>query len=290
MLKKNSKIKLFHSTKVWALLKRMFKGKYFIKHIIKMHLISLFNRLENNNDTNFCSNGEKIFIDLLFNYFCKLSRENLILFDIGANIGEYSKILFYTSKKFKINVKIHCFEPTSSCYDELLIRYGGGNNSFILNKMACSNSDGNSLIFYDEKKSGLASLYKRNLGFYSINLDKNEKVDTIRLDNYIKREKIIHIDFMKIDVEGHELAVLEGLSSYLDNNFIDFIQFEYGGANLDSKTCLLEFFDIFESRGFLVAKIMKNRLDIRKFEQWMENFQYCNYVAISKKIINYLYD
>ncbi len=37
----------------------------------------------------------------------------------------------------------------------------------------------------------------------------------------------------------------------MDKAFLDFIQFEYGGANLDSHTSLLEFFDFLETRGFL---------------------------------------
>ena len=91
-------------------------------------------------------------------------------------------------------------------------------------------------------------------------------------------------------MEGHELAVLEGLGKYLNNDFIDFIQFEYGGCNLDSKTRLIDFFNIFEEKGFIVCKIMKKGLEIRKFEYWMENFQYYNYVAISKKLIGCLND
>lgn len=60
------------------------------------------------------------------------------------------------------------------------------------------------------KKSGLASLYNRNLNAYSIQMNKSESVDTIRLDSYINNKKIKHIHFLKIDIEGHELKALEG--------------------------------------------------------------------------------
>jgi hypothetical protein len=84
------------------------------------------------------------------------------------------------------------------------------------------------------------------------------------------------------------LAVLEGLGSYLRGDFIDFVQFEYGGTNLDSHTRLMDFYLLFEQSGFKVAKIMPKGLDIRPYNPWMDNFQYANFVAISTKIIDRL--
>ena len=79
---------------------------------------------------------------------------------------------------------------------------------------------------------------------------------------------------------------LEGFGKYLKSDFIDFIQFEYGGANLDSNTNLKQMYEILEQRGFVLAKIMPNGVAIRKYEHYMDNFQYSNYLAISKRIIN----
>lgn len=41
-------------------------------------------------------------------------------------------------------------------------------------------------------------------------------VKTERLDTYIKRKNITRVDLIKIDVEGHEPEVLEGLGWHLD--------------------------------------------------------------------------
>ncbi len=72
----------------------------------------------------------------------------------------------------------------------------------------------------------------------------------MRADEYIEKNKIKHISFIKIDVEGHELKVLEGLGNYLNADFIDYIQFEYGGANLDSHSSLLEIYEVLEKSNF----------------------------------------
>ena len=82
------------------------------------------------------------------------------------------------------------------------------------------------------------------------------------------------------------MAAFEGLGSYLNGDFIDFVQFEYGGANLDSHTSLMELYALFEKAGFVMTKVMRNGLDIRPYKPWMENFQYANYVAISRKIVD----
>ena len=78
---------------------------------------------------------------------------------------------------------------------------------------------------------------------------------------------------------------MEGFGSYLNADFIDYIQFEYGGANLDSKTSLMELYKFFKDRGFIVTKVMPKGLEIREYSPFMENFMYSNYVAISIKIL-----
>ena len=41
---------------------------------------------------------------------------------------------------------------------------------------------------------------------------KKEKIQMIRLNDYIRQKKISKIDILKIDTEGYELRVLKGLS------------------------------------------------------------------------------
>jgi hypothetical protein len=105
------------------------------------------------------------------------------------------------------------------------------------------------------------------------------------MDEYIESKNIKHINFIKIDIEGHELRAFEGFGKYINGDFIDYIQFEYGGANLDSHTSLMEIYKFLESRGFLIAKVMRNGLEIRSYKPFMENFNYANYVAISKRVV-----
>jgi FkbM family methyltransferase len=256
------------------------------KKAAKSLLLRVFNRLENNNNCIFSQNGEKVFVENIFQFF-KKSKSEKIIFDVGANIGEYLQLILDFSNKAHVPVKIHAFEPTAKCFEQLKENFKQENN-ILINKIALSDKEGDFNIYYDEEKSGLASLYKRKLSHYSIDMSLVERVKTMLGKDYVKEKKIEHIDFLKLDVEGHELNALKGFGDFICAANIDFIQFEYGGVNLDSHSSLLELYEFFESKNYKVAKIMKNGLEIRSYQPYMENFNYANYVAISNNILEFV--
>lgn len=256
-----------------------------LKQKMRSTALFFFETLENNGNTNFETNGEKRFLDELFQYFKNNWQRKRIVFDIGANVGNYANMLLEKSMNMGIHTEIHIFEPTCECFKilESELSTAGG---VILNRKAVSDHQGTVSIYSNEEKSSLASLHKRNLDAYSINFDHTEIVETVRLDNYMQESGLNHVDFLKIDIEGHELSAFLGMGKYLDSNFVDFIQFEYGGANLDSHTSLMELYALLKNAGFRIAKIMPNGIDFRHYQPWMDNFQYANYVAISQRVVN----
>ena len=255
-----------------------------LKKFIKSQLMRTFNWMENNNNCDFKNNGEKLFIDNLFDKVLIKDREKeKIIFDVGANTGEYSQMILDISSRKSIPVAVHLFEPTEKCFQILEDKYLSSYNVF-LNKFGLSNVEGVIDIYYDEEKSGLASLHKRNLSYYNIELSNKEEISIILGENYIIKKKINHINLLKLDIEGHELKALEGFGKYLSGDFIDFIQFEYGGANLDSHTSLMEIYEFLTNRNFKIAKVMPEGLEFREYKPYMDNFNYSNYVAVSNKI------
>jgi len=241
-------------------------------------------KLENSNNTDFEKNGEKKFLDLLFKYYKSKGENNLVIFDVGANMGKYSELILANGGLHNIDVLLHLFEPQKTCFDELMKNFSDLSN-VIINNFGLSDSETEEEIFYDERGSGLASLYKRDLSHYSMEFSSSEIIQIKRLDSYIENKKIHHIHLLKLDVEGHEINVLRGLGSYLDKSFLDFIQFEYGGANIDSRTFLRDFFSMLVPKGFKIAKIMPKGLEILKYKSYYEDFQYKNFVAISEMLI-----
>ena len=262
----------------------MFVKNNIIRNKVANIAWKIFNKFENNGYSDFEVNGERYFLENLCKYFESLKKEEIVFFDVGANIGDYTKVFLDYSNKYKIKTRLHLFEPTEACYKELFNKYQ--ENFIKLNNFGISNEICNAKIFYNEEKSGLASLYQRNLMHYDINMNESEEIKLIRADKYIEECQLKHIDFIKIDIEGHELKAFEGFGKYLNFDFIDFIQFEYGGANLDSHTSLLEIYTFLEEKGFFIFKIMQDGLQERKYKPFMENFMNSNYVAISKNIKN----
>lgn len=245
----------------------------------------LFSKLENNGNANFDENGEVIFIKkLTADFFQTKKSGKIIFFDIGANIGDYTRIFQTELGMYPLKLESHLFEPTKSCFSVLTERFGNDEN-VILNNFGVSSEEGEAVIFYDQEQSGLASLYNRNLDAYHIKLSHYENINLKKISDYIENKGISHIDFIKIDIEGHELKAFEGFGGYINADFIDYIQFEYGGANLDSHTSLMELYAFFEKRNFSIAKIMPNGLLVRAYKPWMDNFTYSNYVAVSNKVL-----
>jgi FkbM family methyltransferase len=256
--------------------------------IVRRKLASLaltfFAKLENNGDAHFERNGEGRFLEALFRHLRKSGRARFVLVDVGANVGAYTRLLLERASLLKGKVEVHAFEPARESF-EALRRGLSADGRVILNRKAASNVNGTASIFSDASHSTLASLHRRDLTAQGLNPGGTETVETIRLEDYLKTRAIDHVDFLKLDVEGHERAAVEGLGSYLSGERMDFVQFEYGGTYLDAHVSLREVYELFERAGFAVAKVMRHGLDVRPYQPWMDNFQYANYVAISRRIV-----
>jgi FkbM family methyltransferase len=226
-------------------------------------------------------NGELLVLREAMTYCRDLSGDGAVtVIDAGANRGDYVDMVCSEASAIGAPVSVHAFEPAASSHALLRARHGGKPNVRI-NQVALSDSDGEGLIFSDTEGSPLASMYRRDLRAIDIDLDRSERVRVARLDAYVRETALEHIHLLKIDVEGSEFGVLKGAGDFLNPGFIDFIQFEYGGTNLDAGVPLKAFFSLLEPKGFVLGKLMSGGLRVAKYGSWMDNYLYANYVAIS---------
>lgn len=258
------------------------------KRKIRRWAWKLFYKLENmdSGGSDFYRNGEAKFINSMFEFYAKKSSNQVLcILDIGANLGQYSRTLTTLAEQRNIPIEIHLFEPLSECFKQIHLELGEKTN-LCLNNFGISEEEMTTNIFYDNETSGLASLYPRKIDQYNIYMNKSEEIKLKRMDQYIQEKSIEHIHFAKIDVEGHELSVLRSFGDYLNSSFIDFIQFEYGETYFDAHIRLLEVYQLLEGCGFKIAKITRNGLIQKKYYQYMENFIYANYVAITDQVLD----
>lgn len=200
---------------------------------------------------------------------------NLIFFDVGANIGTYSKMLIEKSKDR--NYRIYAFEPSLRTFNTLTQNIK--NPKCILNNFGFSNENNEVNLYTNEDLSGLASVYQRNLDFIDIKMDKIEKISVKKMDDYCIENNISEITFLKIDVEGNELSVLNGAKKLLSENKIKYIQFEFGGCNIDSRTYFKDFYDLLNEK-YKVYRILRDGLfHIEKYSENLEIFVTSNFFA-----------
>lgn len=220
--------------------------------------------------------GEKEFAFKLLKVY--IEHEKIILFDIGANVGEYSEMLIRHCNKLEINYQLHLFEPQKKCFEVLSLKFKE-NPNIIINNVAISNQNGYIDFYMEENGASSSSMYDREV------FDSSEKVQvkTIRLDDYFAQHNLVKIHFMKIDVEGHELEVLKSVKNNFKN--IENIQFEYGGTYLDSKSTLKEAYILLRDY-FHIGKIEPNGVNFRPYISEMEDYKYSNYIA-EKKGLSY---
>ena len=80
----------------------------------------------------------------------------------------------------------------------------------------------------------MASFSKRRLAHFDLTFDYSEKVGVRTLDEYCAERAVEAIDLLKMDVEGHELDVMQGGVRMLRERRIRMLTFEFGGCNINS--------------------------------------------------------
>ena len=96
-------------------------------------------------------------------------------------------------------------------------------------------------------------------------MDKKEEISLDTIDNYCEEQGIKKIHFLKLDIEGHELSALHGAKKMIANGNIYFIQFEFGGCNIDSATHFQDFYYFLKGK-YRIHRILKDGLkEIRHY-------------------------
>ena len=162
-------------------------------------------------------------------------KKKWTFFDVGANIGAISLL----AASQMSTGKVYAFEPTPMLISKF-------NQNVLLNKFenkitlvvsAVANKVG--VIEFTCESESEVNHITGNSGSRS----KSTLVPTVTLDAFANKKKISHIDFLKIDVEGAELLVFQGVKKLLEEGRIGIILFE---LNKNCKTFGYQFQDIFK--------------------------------------------
>jgi FkbM family methyltransferase len=182
----------------------------------------------------------------------RLAAPGDTLVDVGANVGYMSLAMI---ARLGQSGRVFAFEPQPGVFDELSANLAAARVRFprvdvTVRCEALSDSAGTAgLVLPDasENNRGLAHIDTAGGGI---------SVITRRLDDYAS-ELGSHIAFMKVDVEGHEPAVLRGATKLLGSGAIRHVVMEEHGRYPTEATLLLE------SLGYAVFSLERSFLRVR---------------------------
>ena len=197
------------------------------------------------------------------------------VFDIGANVGDWTASLLEASRKLRVSASVHAFEPCAETFEMLSQRFADSADVTLVNK-ACSQHAG----------TGTMHVYGGGAGTNSLGepLDdrdaKTEEVQITTVDLYCKVKSIEKIDLLKIDAEGHDFQVISGASETLDRHAVRILQFEYNHRWIGCRNYLRDAFSLLNAKGYAIGKLTGSQVEFYPHWHWeLENWTEGNYVA-----------
>lgn len=235
------------------------------------------NRCNCDNDGNPHSNGE---YRLLNDVKSQIDDSKNIVFDVGANVGEWTAELATQCSK---NISIYAFEPSTDTFAQLeknLARFSDKNITIKCIHSALGDHRGSATLFKQGKYAGTNTLLEPKHNKDKLSALSTEVISIMTGDQFCDEYKIEFINFIKIDTEGSEISALSGFSTMIERQQIGCIQFEYGGSWIDARKFLLDAFQILSGNHYEIGKICPKGIRwFPKYDQRLESFQYSNFVA-----------
>lgn len=172
------------------------------------------------------------------------------ILDIGANIG-YTAWVF--ARVVKPPAKIYAFEPDMASFatlEEVVRRKKFGDKVEIFN-IAAGSADGSLDFWHNEEHSADHRVVTEQFKSPRLASQKITTVDVTSVDSFAARRNLQNISFIKIDVQGYEVAVCEGMRRTLEQFPALCVALEYAPESMRelgfNPSSLLNFF---RSRGY----------------------------------------
>jgi FkbM family methyltransferase len=229
------------------------------------------NSVDNDNDSDFKTNGEEAFAH-------EALRGAKLVFDVGAAKGNWTEIALTADP----HLVVHCFEPTSRRFKILVERNFG--ERAVLNNFGLGDKPAQTKIYYNAS-GGSNSLYPQRYNGQSYSEPDVETVTISTIDSYCREHGIEYVDFIKMDIEGYEMAAIRGAEQMLRAGNVGVIQFEYSYVFLDAGTSLMQLMKYMRelNPAYEFHKIYPDGIrPIRTYEHTLDNFKTQNWALIKR--------
>lgn len=179
--------------------------------------------------------GDRLGCDVFYGYyderfeaslFVDVLRPGGIMFDVGANFGYYA---VHCARAVGESGAVHAFEPDPAAADLLAANTTANGLDGTLTRHAVAISDADGEVEYhlaeEAAFSGMTSTGRSAVRDVVM-------IPTRSLDSIASEYGIQRLDALKIDVEGHEAAVLRGAADLLSRSPDPLVMLEVSAKNL----------------------------------------------------------
>jgi FkbM family methyltransferase len=212
------------------------------------------------------------------------AADPLCIFDIGANVGEWSIALFDQLKAGPSRqVSLHAFEPVAETRARLEKNLAEYSRSFQVNVHPTAISDRTARARMHVVDGGRRNSM-HELGFASGTIE----VETVTLSDVFDRFGVERAQLVKVDAEGHDPAIIRGSMELLRSERIDILQFEYNQRWVFSRSFLKDIFDLCHDIPYKIARVGIGSVEL--FEHWhpeLDRFFNANYLLVREPALNW---
>ena len=223
-----------------------------------------------NNFQNNRVSGEARFLSTVL----KKMRPTICL-DVGANVGEYSRLMLESTA-----AAVYAFEPLPSAFTGLSkLRNKFGSRFVAVNKGVGAANELLQIHFSaDATEHASFSLEAKNIPY--VRNELSQEIEVITLDSFLASSpEIKAIDFLKIDTEGFEFEVLLGAKEALARQPPKMVQIEYNWHQLFKAQSLYSFSRLLSD--YQVFQLLPNRLARRDPKDPYSNiYHFSNFVFV----------
>jgi len=205
----------------------------------------------------------------MMEFYSAIIEGTSLCFDVGANIGNRTEVFL------ELGASVIAIEPQDTCMKILRDKYKNNKNVVLIQKALGDTESRGTMMVCDDEPT-LSSFSSEWIGrvkssgrFADCTWDTTATVSITTLDRLIDQYGVP--DFIKIDVEGYEYQVLQGLSRPVPH-----ISFEFVQEIIEPSILSIQYLSSLGMKKFnySIGESMRFALD-----EWIEEKEICDILA-----------
>jgi len=212
-------------------------------------------------------------------FFADYVRGGDVVFDVGANVGHYTRML---GERVEPTGEVHAFEPAEKPYQCLVRNTLEWAPSIRRNRFALSSEGGSREIYLGTGNNEALNSFGEpfGIGESKDGVYASETVWMMTLDNYVDTYDVKQIDLVKIDVEGWEEHVVRGgAATLLKLHPVLLLEYCSPAARNAGASCA-QLSQLLVSLGYHLYRYLPDEKTLESVDERRDAWSFANLVAV----------